>query len=490
MPQPEYQNDGVRLYFGDCIEMMRAMPKCSVDTIITDPPYHLTQASRNGSSRKPGTGPFGRVNIGERGFMGKTWDGGGIAFDPKMWATALRVAKSGAMLLAFGGTRTFHRLTCAIEDAGWEIRDCLMWLYGSGFPKSHNIGNHVDRRQGCPNRGHAIASGSKFHPTTGEARAPGEHLPKYEGRTPEGKRWEGWGTALKPAWEPIILAMKPLDGTFATNAQKHGVAGLNIEWARIDLQGGYKCRANGRPSQTGLGDKYDPDAANQPDTKGRWPANVILSHHAECEAVGTKRVKSNGHYPAKRGNGGLGTSGHKGQIALDEQHTSGETIEVWECHQDCPVRLLDEQSGMRKAGGNLSGNEPSPPLHTCYGKMSNPRKSVSHGDMGGASRFFYCAKASTTERSVGLPAGMVSNHPTVKPVRLMEYLCKLTASPTGGVVLDPFAGSGTTLLAAKNVGRECIGIEIDPGYVKIATHRLKSLIKHSEKGGAVRSLAA
>ena len=435
MPQPEYQDDGVRLYFGDCIEVMRAMPKCSVDTIITDPPYHLTQASRNGSSRKPGTGPFGRVNIGERGFMGKTWDGGGIAFDPKMWATALRVAKPGAMLLAFGGTRTFHRLTCAIEDAGWEIRDCLMWLYGSGFPKSHNVGNHVDRRQGCPNRGHAIASGSKFHPTTGEARAPGEHLPKYEGRTPEGKIWEGWGTALKPAWEPIILAMKPLDGTFATNAQKHGVAGLNIDGGRIEyeISGTLASNPSLRRSVKGGngGHIIATESKNRemiPHAKGRWPANLI----------------------------------HDG---------SDEVVRLF------PDRKTTWVSP--KHANNRSGD--------FLGALKHPGQQ-GFNDSGSAARFFYCAKSSRSERTSN---GRLENkHPTVKPLKLMEYLCKLTATPTGGVVLDPFAGSGTTLLAAKNVGRGCIGIEIDPGYVKIATHRLKSLIKHSGKGGAARSLAA
>lgn len=192
----------VSIFCEDVMSLLGSVSENTFDGCLCDPPYHLIQASRRGSPRKnnPAT-PFGRTGGGERGFMGKVWDGGDIAFKTELWSEVLRALKPGAHLMAFGGTRTHHRLMCAIEDAGFEIRDCLMWLYGTGFPKSLNVGN-------------------------------------------------GYGTALKPAWEPIILAMKPLDGTFAKNALDHGIAGLNIDASRI---------GNG---------------------VGRWPSNVLLDEES------------------------------------------------------------------------------------------------------------------------------------------------------------------------------------------------------------------
>lgn len=297
----------------DCLHAMASMEPNSIDAIITDPPYGLS-------------------------IMGKGWDHGapGVPY----WQAALRVAKPGAMLLAFGGTRTFHRLACAIEDAGWEIRDCLMWLYGSGFPKSFNI-----------------------------AKATGD------------PRWDGWGTALKPAWEPILLAMKPCDGAYAVNATKHGVAGLNIDGCRVE--------------------------------SGRWPANVILDEEAGA--------------------------------------------------------LLDQQTGTLTSGrGAVKKKSAAGSQGNALGKESRPvgTEIPCYGDSGGASRFFYCAKASKKERGEG------NHHPTVKPLALMWYLVRLTKTPTGGVVLDPFAGSGATGLACAAEGRDCLLIEQDAAYCNIIRHRI------------------
>lgn len=378
----EITTSEVSLFNADCREIVSlVLPENSVDTIITDPPYGLE-------------------------FMGKGWDKGVPGVD--FWKAFLAVTKPGGMLLAFGGTRTFHRMTVAIEDAGWEIRDCMMWLYGSGFPKSHNL-----------------------HGT-----------------------FEGWGTALKPAWEPIIVAMKPIDGTFAENAEKWGVAGINVDGGRIGLNQydreeyipnrvGYKDPENyinpaGKGVVTDFASPEHKTMAMM--TKGRWPANLILD--AEAGAM------------------------------LDEQ--SGE---------------LGNNARKSKANGRSS----------LFGSgVSAPTESVS--DTGGASRFFYCAKASKSERNAGCEAmdtkpfvqfqtgngasGKASslsegrdtkhqnNHPTVKPLKLMEYLCTLTKTPTGGVVLDPFMGSGTTGLACKNTGRSFIGIEQSPEYFKIAEARI------------------
>lgn len=344
---------------------MATLPECSVDTIITDPPYGLEFMGKewdapwksdrrqvfDGSLADDKSSPFKRQKV--RYGVGGSY-GGRVeqmhAFQKYMaeiWKAALRVAKPGAMLLSFGGTRTFHRLACAIEDAGWEIRDCIMWLYGSGFPKSHDISKAIDKKAGAkrevvgkgkgrtggkaqPNGGSTFSDDNYQWPGDYDITAPA---------TNDARLWDGWGTALKPAWEPIIVAMKPTDGTFVNNALKHGVAGFNIDGSRIPSEG------------------------------GRFPANVILD-----EEAGT---------------------------------------------------LLGEQS-----------------------------------------RFFYCAKASKKDRGEG------NNHPTVKPTALMEYLCRLTSTPTGGVVLDPFMGSGTTGLACKATGREFIGIELNEDYYHIAKTRL------------------
>lgn len=216
----------------DCREVMRSLPSDSIDSIVTDPPYGLE-------------------------FMGKGWDRGVPGVD--FWTEALRVLKPGGYLLAFGGTRTFHRLTCAIEDSGFEIRDCLSWIYGSGFPKSHNVALSIDKLKGHPNRGRAIPTASTFQASDLEMKnkLTSNKVEKYEAKSNESEKWQGWGTALKPAWEPIILARKPLCGTVAENVLAFGTGGLNIDGARVGTEGG--------------------------EALGRWPANVI--HDGSEEAI-------------------------------------------------------------------------------------------------------------------------------------------------------------------------------------------------------------
>lgn len=374
---------------GDCLEVMRNMPDNCVDTVITDPPYGLK-------------------------FMGKDWDHGvpGVRF----WAEILRVAKPGAMCLAFGGTRTYHRLVCAIEDAGWQIRDCIMWIYGSGFPKSLDISKAIDK---------AVAAKREcLHETsrTGRRRNPGSE--KYGGgdgipeainyatapATEAARLWDGWGTAFKPAHEPICVAMKPLDGTFANNALKHGVAGLNIDGGRIELAGIQQHWSKYKPSaKIGYGGAEGDRGGEAYNPQGRWPANVI--HDGSDEVVRLFPCSVNG-------SGGIKRSMHQAE--------KGNTF-----------------------------------------KYSNDFETISnYGDNGSAARFFYCAKASKSER------GENNNHPTVKPLALMQYLCRLTATPTGGIVLDPFLGSGTTIIAAKELRRDFIGIEIEQESCAIAETRL------------------
>ena len=300
--------------------------------------------------------------------------------------------------------------------------------------------------------------------------------------SPAAKRWDGWGTTLKPAWEPIILAMKPRDGSFERNALKHGVAGLNIDGARIPASPGRGVwDSSNATCHEGRKFNNSSSRASYTDTrawKGRWPANLLLSHHPACMLIGQRRIKGSGTSKTfhKAYPGTSITTFVRGVSHPGNQHADAdglEAVDAWDCHPDCPIQMLDQQSGTRKAGGWISGNEPSHRSRNCYGKMDGRRMWSSYGDTGGASRFFYCAKASKNERSEGLSPSVMNDHPTVKPLKLLEYLCKLTATPTGGTILDPFAGSGTTLLAATNVGRKCIGIEINPDYVPIACQRFE-----------------
>ena len=401
MITPYYDHAGITIYHGDCREIMPHLEP--IETCITDPPYGLS-------------------------FMGKDWDHGvpGIRF----WEIIRDALLPGAICLSFGGTRTFHRLTCAIEDAGFEIRDCLMWLYGSGFPKSLDVSKAIDKAA----RAEREVVG-KYKQPDGANRQRGSG-PRYMGQSGEygysgsldvtapatdaAKEWDGWGTALKPAWEPIILAMKPLDGTFAENALKHGVAGMNVDGCRVDAhsrplrEGDYKKTADnvygGRQDGSLMGGSKAIGATNM----GRWPANVILDEEAAA--------------------------------------------------------MLDEQSGNLMSGTMRAGTRRAAqdePGSVCYGTYGgDATKADTPGDSGGASRFFYTAKASRSDR------GKDNDHPTVKPTDLMKWLCMLTATPTGGTILDPFMGSGATIYAAKEVGRKAIGIEIDERYCEIAAKRL------------------
>ena len=455
-----------KIICGDNIEIMKTWPADCIDTIITDPPYGLgfmgkdwdTFAAKNIAIKTAKHKPIDHNLQTERsGSMhaGKYDHSRNAEF--QLWFTqwaaeVLRIAKPGAIMMVFGGARTYHRLTCAIEDAGWQIRDCLMWLYGSGFPKSLNISKAIDKAKG-EKRGRikipeAATNSPDYHKFSSEID---DEIPI----TNLAKLWDGWGTALKPAYEPIVVAMKPLDGTFAANAEKHGVAGLNIDGGRIGVEKRFN---RGAANKVG-GNSLDMSKEGMPEFKGqecqgRWPANVIL----------------------------------------DEES----------------ARLVDEQSGELKSGSAIGGlHRRSPKQHNCYGTFEGKRNEgdVCFGYSGGASRFFYCAKASKAERNAGCETmesqktndgrqidadnayqrGKTlrhNHHPTVKPLILMEYLCKLTKTPTGGIVLDPFGGSGTTAIACINTERDYILIEKESEYIEIAERRTEyAAKKHKERKG-------
>jgi len=407
---------------GDCLEVLSTLDENSIDTCITDPPYEL-------------------------GFMGKKWDSSGIAFQPETWQAVFRVLKPGAILLAFGGTRTYHRMVCAIEDAGFEIRDMVEWVYGSGFPKSYDIGKGIDKQAGKE----PVVIGKRtdgryaYHFQDGNnqfVNAENNAHKEVDSKiglitspaTPEAQLWDGWGTALKPAHEPIVVAMKPIDGNFVNNALTWGVAGLWIDGGRVGTE-----EKLVRPAiQRKPGEAIFPlGAGRQDEPSGRFPANLI----------------------------------HDG---------SDEVVELFP---------------MTHPAGN---KEPSPADKGMFGVGRMAFRNTYGDDGRSASRFFYCAKASRSERNAGLE-GMEervghnaygdykgtpehgtnmtntprqNHHPTVKPIELMRYLVRLTKTPTGGVVLDPFMGSGTTGIACELEGREFIGIEREAEYVEIAEKRI------------------
>jgi len=423
---------GVEIICGDCLEDMAGREAYSVDSIITDPPYGLE-------------------------FMGKEWDHGvpGVPF----WEQALRVAKPGAMLLAFGGTRTYHRLACAIEDAGWEIRDGMMWLHGQGFPKGLALDKAIDkaagavRETGPPNQwAHVMGTAAKDATTQVYGRGQTDKRADDPPATDLAKLWHGWNVALKPAWEPIVVAMKPIEKNFAFNAEKWGVAGLWIDGGRIPCGTDYRIDRAGMPSDGAGNECFGGERSRTypGERQGRWPSNVLFSHHPDC----------------------------------------GD-----ECHPECPVRMLDEQSGVSTSTGGWTERV----ANEIYGggKGTNTgRVFKPHKDTGTASRFFYRGKASRSEREAGLlgrlpcvKCGQLdsefhenekgekvrcrrNDHPSVKPIAIMEYLCRLTKTPTGGVVLDPFGGSGTTAIAAMRAGRDCIVIEKDRHHCDIIEARV------------------
>ncbi len=427
-----------RMIEGDCAEVMRRIPEGSVDSIVTDPPYGLK-------------------------FMGKGWDDTGHGSEQQAWhyrwaVEALRVLKPGGYLLAFGGTRTYHRMTAAVEDAGFEIRDQIQWLYGTGFPKSHNISKAIDKAAGAErevvgsydprsrldggdrvSRGH---SGGEYGSITEKGK-----VVITESITPEAIQWEGWGTALKPAHEPIVLARKFLIGTVAENVSEHGTGGLNIDESRIEttdsLGGGAETQT--RSDQKGHEGWTRPWMEREEDQEA----------HAGRVRVNVEKAEQMGRWPAN--------------VIMDEEAGA----------------QLDEQSGQRPTSkpGTVfvrkSSKEGAGNTGAAYGAESrlegDPR--IAYGDKGGASRFFYCPKASKGEREAGLEQPFedgkrVNTHPTVKPVALMEYLIRLV-TPPGGIVLDPFTGSGTTGKAAVRLGFRFFGIESEAEYVELARKRIE-----------------
>ncbi len=382
----------MKLYKGDCLKIMKDIPSDSVDAVVTDPPYGWA-------------------------FMGKKWDYN--VPEIAVWEEVCRVLKPGGFLLCCAGNRTYHRIAVNIEDAGFNIRDQIIWIYGTGLPKSHNISKALDRMAGAERKvgenknikgrkdggiwGKSINRPWKKRVRSGKYDNASITAPA----TPDAEKWEGYGTGLKPAHESIIVAMKPVDGTFAANALKWGCGGLNIDGSRIKTDEKWqekKIQAKPGTSLKGSVDGYLNSRRSGSHPKGRYPSNILFCHHPECA-----------------------------------RH--GEAYETNGCHPDCAVRYLEEQ-----------GDE-------CMTVVPTTRYFKT---------FHYCPKAAKAEKN----AGQISNtHPTVKPLRLMRYLVRLVLPPGGGVIIDPFMGSGTTGVACRAEGADFIGIEKELEYFKIARMR-------------------
>ena len=448
----------VTLLKGDCIKKLKGLKDNSVDSVVTDPPYEI-------------------------GFMGKGWDDSGIANNPKLWKEVLRVLKPGGHLLSFSHSRTYHRQAVAVEDAGFEIRDQIMWIYGSGFPKSHNIGKSVDKIQGNERevvgknvsiqiREKGLNINKEYGQSDGMFGKYGHNIDVTKGTS----QYEGWGTALKPAHEPIVMARKPFNGTVAKNVLEWGTGGINIDECRVGTEKvSTHSNGKGNTGDKGIYGTYRNQQGSE-EREGRFPANIIFDEEAG--------------------------------------------------------KILDEQSG-NKTGqrGVVKGTELShSKKNAIYGdySMVDGKYAEPIDDLGGASRFFYCPKASKKDRNEGMPEqvpqftgrprredgsviykethpeewaeamkgkprkektslaaseeilqptlkGTMNIHPTVKPTDLMAYLVRMV-TPKGGTVLDPFMGSGSTGKGAIREGMDFIGIEREDEYMEIA----KSRIQHEE----------
>jgi site-specific DNA-methyltransferase (adenine-specific) len=428
-----YTDDRVSLYHGDCIEVMRSLPDNSVDAVVTDPPYGLEFMGKDWDSPWKHNGAVIKDPATERGGFqdgngGNPYSrsrieygrGGEASFGFQLWFTevaaeALRVLKPGGHLLAFGGTRTWHRLAVAIEDAGFEVRDSIAWMYGSGFPKSHDVSKAIDKRSGAlQNEGVGFTVAGYSHNDKLLTTAPSRGYVPPAPTTPQAQKWSGFGTALKPAHEPIVVARKPLIGTVAENVLTHGTGALNIDGCRIGTDGGTTKGNPPKGESNGIyGNGLNGACDVVPLNAGRWPANVILDESQAAE--------------------------------------------------------LDRQSGV--TSGRVGMTQHGSGTNFVYGTYERTQQStLTDGtpDSGGASRFFYVAKASKKER----PNVDGVAHPTVKPIALMRYLVRLV-TPPGGTVLEPFAGSGTTIEAALEEGFNVIGIEMTDEYLPLILARIE-----------------
>jgi DNA modification methylase len=542
----------IDLRLGDCLEVLKTIPDNSVDAVVTDPPYHLTSIVKRFGKEDSAPAQFGTdgaYSRASKGFMGKEWDGGDIAFRTDVWEECLRILKPGGHLLAFSHSRTYHRMGVAIEDAGFEIRDQIMWVYGSGFPKSHNIGKAIDKRGGNNHLTQEIGDKLKearesrnitktqadelfCNGTTNymwfEGRSDGIRLPddvsfekicneweelkpyqdliksanrevigQYDGdmgglggerlgqsngditiaSTEQAKNWEGWGTALKPAHEPIVMARKPLsEKSIAENVLKHGTGGINIDGSRIEFEDTQNAATNPKfrkennykmpePGQESNGAVSFTSSKNEYDTSGRFPANIIFDEEAGQLLDEQSGPTSQGHWAKTKTTGfgefGNGKSEYKGVGPKDKNKEKGGASRFFYCPKSAKKDRnegLDHLEDKKRPGQSNTGLYSSSPVCVDCGLTVNGTNDHSNCEEG----LEYKPSTTTTK----------NNHPTVKPTDLMRYLINLV-TPPNGTILDPFMGSGSTGKAAVRCGVNFIGIEKEQEYMDIASARIE-----------------
>lgn len=561
------------LHVGDCRVVLPTLPASSVHAIVTDPPYDLTTGKKGGTGERSMNlqNPYGRARAG--GFMAKAWDATGVAFDPETWTACLRVLKPGGHLLAFGGTRTIHRMTVAIEDAGFEIRDQIAWMYATGFPKSLDVSKAIDKAAGAereilrenPHNSPGRKDG-KSAVLGGGPALMGNKGPVTAPATDAAKQWDGWGTALAPAMELIVVARKPLVGTVAANVLAHGAGGLNINACLIGTEKDVPASPSRAPQHDIYGDLRKDDGTGQgwDPNVGRWPKNVILDEEAAAmldAAVGERKSgRMNGTY-ASWGTQGIygagkpvaqvieGSSGPPSRFFFVAKASTSERWGILTCHCETdklaswesqdrnqpdqtdsmspPRDTFAGTSGAASASPTSSpGNTSTDPFHqdststTSTGtrpttpsktSCSSPRPNTSEFIQGAISETAFGgspaksvanSSPSTSTTGISVPKGGLStaaaapvtslrssatnvcancgkpktltSHPTQKPIALMRQLVRLV-TPKGGVVLDPFAGSGSTLVAAELEEMTSIGIELTEDYVPIIEGRVRNV---------------
>jgi site-specific DNA-methyltransferase (adenine-specific) len=537
--QPYFTQDKLTLYCGDLRQVLPTLPENSVDFVATDPPYGFS-------------------------FMEKDWDH--EVPGPEFWRVIGRVCKPGALLLAFGGTRTYHRLVCAIEDAGWEIRDCLMWLQGQGFPKAADVGKMIDKAKGAKREvvgtkvglpGYSLADNGRTNDIYGDLHNPEAECAITVPATPEAAKWTGWANALKPCWEPITLAMKPMDGTIAHNALTWGVAGMNIDACRIGDNPGYKYNAdrNGTTFHGKQGERIKQSAEKKgtqyiESTKGRWPGNLLLDEEAAQlldaqtgtlkSGTGVVRTKAGDGYHGGMGKAGdaqvaYGDSGgasrffYTAKATTRERNDGCEKVVTWEgvdlsretedtlrharaisaIGMDCLAAIEWNTILCGSSTGGQSRTDIvfimstltrlitelrtfnfSPSSNTNASILAATKTLLATGsNLAAAADDIDRFRSSTSVETASLLGALSAVlrvllqisarghrgnlHPCVKPVKLMEYLLTLLSTPDGGVILDPFAGSGSTLLAAQRLDRRCIGVELIEHNCEIIKARLQ-----------------